>query len=35
MTRQISARRMLYTNPEIDVTEVLIERMNKDFRTGG
>lgn len=29
--RQISARRMLYSNPEIDVTTELIARMNEAF----
>ena len=33
--RQISARRMLYANPEIDLTEELVTRMNEAFRTGG
>jgi Skp family chaperone for outer membrane proteins len=30
-TRQISARRMLYTNPAIDITDEVIRRMNDDF----
>lgn len=33
--QQISARRMLYTNQELDVTEVLILRMNADFAARG
>ena len=27
--RQISARRMLYTNPQIDLTDTLVARMNQ------
>ncbi len=34
MTRQISARRMLYTSPRIDVTDELVTRMNKAFQRG-
>ena len=34
MMRQISARRMLYTNPEIDITEELMLRMNNEFNDG-
>lgn len=30
-TRQISARRMLYTNPSIDITDEVIRRMNEEF----
>lgn len=30
-TRQISARRMLYTNPSIDITDEVIRRMNEAF----
>ncbi len=30
--QQISGRRMLYSNPALDITDLLIERMNKDFR---
>jgi Skp family chaperone for outer membrane proteins len=30
-TRQISARRMLYTNPAIDITDNVIRRMNEQF----
>jgi len=30
-TRQISARRMLYTNPAIDITDEVIQRMNAEF----
>jgi Skp family chaperone for outer membrane proteins len=33
--RQISARRLLYTNSSIEVTEALIERMNERFAQGG
>lgn len=31
--QQISGRRMLYSNPALDLTDVLIERMNAEFRT--
>jgi Skp family chaperone for outer membrane proteins len=31
MMRQISARRMLYTNPAIDITEDVVARMNQRF----
>ena len=31
MKRQISARRMLYTNAQIDITDELVERMNREF----
>ncbi len=34
MTRQISARRMLYTSPGIDVTDELVTRMNQAFQAG-
>lgn len=34
-TRQISARRMLYASPEIDLTDQLLERMNREFRANG
>ncbi|UCD73847.1 MAG: OmpH family outer membrane protein [Phycisphaerales bacterium] len=34
MTRQISARRMLYANPQLDVTDDLITRMNNAFAAG-
>ncbi len=30
--QQINGRRMLYSNPSLDVTDLLIERMNSDFR---
>lgn len=30
--QQISGRRMLYSNPALNMTDVLIERMNADFR---
>jgi len=33
--QQISARRMLFTNPDLDVTEMLILRMNADFASKG
>jgi Skp family chaperone for outer membrane proteins len=33
--QQIADRRMLYANPEIDITDDLIERMNNAFKTGG
>jgi Skp family chaperone for outer membrane proteins len=33
--RQISARRMLFASPEIDVTDDLIARMNDAFSSGG
>ncbi len=29
--RQISARRLLYTNPQVDITRDVIERMNREF----
>lgn len=35
MTRQISARRMVYTSPDVDVTDELIRRMNAAFKTAG
>jgi Skp family chaperone for outer membrane proteins len=35
MTRQISARRMVYTSPEVDITDVLIKRLNDSFKTAG
>jgi Skp family chaperone for outer membrane proteins len=31
MKRQISARRMLYATNQIDITEQLVERMNREF----
>lgn len=31
--QQINGRRMLYSNPSLDMTDLLIERMNSDFRT--
>ncbi|TVQ53361.1 MAG: hypothetical protein EA377_08105 [Phycisphaerales bacterium] len=31
-TRQISARRMLYASSEIDLTDQLLERMNREFQ---
>ncbi len=34
MMREISARRMLYTNPQLDITQQLIARMNADFSSG-
>lgn len=34
MTRQISARRMLYSSPQLDVTDDLITRMNNAFTAG-
>jgi Skp family chaperone for outer membrane proteins len=34
MTRQISARRMLYAGPHLDVTDELITRMNNAFAAG-
>lgn len=30
-TRQITARRMLYSNPQLDVTQDIISRMNREF----
>jgi Skp family chaperone for outer membrane proteins len=33
-SRQISARRMLYSNPQLDITQDIITRMNNEFRTG-
>jgi len=37
VNRQISARRMAYTSPEVDITDALISRMNAAFqaRVGG
>ncbi len=35
VTRQISARRMVYASPQVDVTEELISRMNNSFKTAG
>ncbi|MHC4446333.1 MAG: OmpH/Skp family outer membrane protein, partial [Planctomycetota bacterium] len=32
MTRQISARRMLYASPRIDITDALIRQMNNAFQ---
>lgn len=31
VVQQISARRMLYTNPKLDITEALLDRMNNAF----
>ena len=31
--QQINGRRMLYSNSTLDITDLLIERMNKDFRS--
>jgi Skp family chaperone for outer membrane proteins len=33
--QQVAERRMLYTNPQIDITDDLIERMNNAFRAAG
>lgn len=33
--QQIAARRMLYTNPSIDITEDLIQRMNNAYKAPG
>jgi Skp family chaperone for outer membrane proteins len=33
--QQISARRMLYVNPTIDITEDLIQRMNNAYKAAG
>lgn len=33
--RQISARRMVYTSPDVDVTDELISRMNQAFKMAG
>lgn len=33
--QQISARRLLYTNPALDITNELLTKMNNDFNTGG
>ena len=30
--QQINGRRMLYSNPALDITDALIERLNSDFR---
>ncbi len=30
--QQINGRRMLYSNPTLDITDLLIERMNSDYR---
>jgi Skp family chaperone for outer membrane proteins len=35
VTQQISARRMLYANPAIDITDDLIARMNNAWRASG
>jgi hypothetical protein len=35
MNRQISARRMVYTSPEVDITEELISRMNAQWKNAG
>jgi hypothetical protein len=29
---QINGRRLLFSNPALDITDLLIERMNADFR---
>lgn len=34
ITRQISARRMLYVNPQIEVTDELISLMNREYQQG-
>lgn len=34
MTRQISARRMIYANPMLDVTDDLVTRMNNAYAAG-
>ena len=33
--QQVAERGLLYANPEIDITDDLIERMNNAFRNGG
>lgn len=33
-SRQISARRMLYTNPALDITDAIVARMNAAFKAG-
>ncbi|HVP74364.1 MAG TPA: hypothetical protein VMS30_11540, partial [Phycisphaerales bacterium] len=35
MTRQISARRMVYTSSDVDITDEMIKRMNASFKTAG
>ncbi len=35
MNRQISARRMVYTSPDVDITEELISRMNAAWKNAG
>ena len=35
MNRQISARRMVYTSPEVDITNDLISLMNEQWKTAG
>jgi Skp family chaperone for outer membrane proteins len=35
INRQISARRMVYTSPDVDVTDELISRMNALFKVAG
>jgi len=35
MTRQISARRMVYTSSDVDITDDMIKRMNASFKTAG
>lgn len=35
INRQISARRMVYVNPQVSVTEELISRMNNAFKMAG
>jgi Skp family chaperone for outer membrane proteins len=35
MNRQISARRMVYTSPDADITEELISRMNAQWKNAG
>lgn len=32
--REISARRMIYTSPDVDITEALISHMNKVYQAG-
>lgn len=33
-SRQISARRMLYSSPQLDITQDIIDRMNAEFNAG-
>src|SRR5688572_21456155 len=32
ITRQISARRIVYSSPDVDITDMLIARMNQEFK---